>query len=66
MPAIGLSDLSNTFGWVKFYRAARGAGIKPIFGCDVWVTQRQRPQSALAPAAAGTAPRRLPAACANC
>ncbi|MDO9386200.1 MAG: DNA polymerase III subunit alpha [Thiobacillus sp.] len=38
MPALGLSDLSNTFGWVKFYRAARGAGIKPIFGCDVWVT----------------------------
>ena len=46
MPALGLSDLSNTFGWVKFYRAARGAGIKPIFGCDVWVTNaadRNRP-----------------------
>jgi DNA polymerase-3 subunit alpha len=45
MPALG-SDLSNTFGWVKFYRAARGAGIKPIFGCDVWVTNaadRNRP-----------------------
>ena len=38
MPALGVSDLSNTFGWVKFYRAARGAGIKPVFGCDVWVT----------------------------
>ncbi len=38
MPALGLSDLANTFGWVKFYRAARGAGIKPIFGCDVWLT----------------------------
>ncbi|MBN8770231.1 MAG: DNA polymerase III subunit alpha, partial [Thiobacillus sp.] len=46
MPALGLSDLSNTFGWVKFYRAARGAGIKPVFGCDVWVTNavdRNRP-----------------------
>ena len=32
MPALGLSVLSNTFGWVKFYRAARGAGIKPVFG----------------------------------
>jgi DNA polymerase-3 subunit alpha len=50
MPALGLSDLSNTFGWVKFYRAARGAGIKPIFGCDVWVTNaadRNRPSRLL-------------------
>ena len=46
MPALGLSDFSNTFGWVKFYRAARGAGIRPVFGCDVWVTNaadRNRP-----------------------
>jgi DNA polymerase-3 subunit alpha len=50
MPALGLSDLSNTFGWVKFYRAARGAGIKPVFGCDVWVTNaadRNRPSRLL-------------------
>ncbi len=50
MPAIGLSDLSNTFGWVKFYRAARGAGLKPVFGCDVWVTNaadRNRPSRLL-------------------
>jgi DNA polymerase-3 subunit alpha len=50
MPALGLSDLSNTFGWVKFYRAARGAGIKPIFGCDVWISNaadRNRPSRLL-------------------
>ena len=50
MPALGLSDLSNTFGWVKFYRAARSAGIKPVFGCDVWVTNaadRNRPSRLL-------------------
>ena len=50
MPALGLSDLSNTFAWVKFYRAARGAGIKPIFSCDVWVTNtadRNRPSRML-------------------
>ncbi|MHB1214712.1 MAG: DNA polymerase III subunit alpha [Thiobacillus sp.] len=50
MPALGMSDLSNTFGWVKFYRAARGAGIKPIFGCDVWVSNasdRNRPSRLL-------------------
>ncbi|MDO9010122.1 MAG: PHP domain-containing protein, partial [Thiobacillus sp.] len=50
MPALGLSDLSNTFGWVKFYRAARSAGVKPIFGCDVWISNaadRNRPSRLL-------------------
>ena len=37
MPALGLTDLANLFGMVKFYSAARSAGIKPIIGCDVWV-----------------------------
>jgi DNA polymerase-3 subunit alpha len=23
---------------VKFYKAARAAGVKPIIGCDVWLT----------------------------
>jgi len=36
-PALGLTDLANLFGMVKFYTAARGAGIKPIIGCDVWI-----------------------------
>ncbi len=38
MPALALTDLSNVFGLVKFYKAARAAGIKPILGCDVFVT----------------------------
>ena len=38
MPALALTDLSNVFGMVKFYTAARKAGIKPIVGCDVWIT----------------------------
>ena len=37
MPALGLSDLMNVFGIVKFYKACRQAGIKPIVSCDVWV-----------------------------
>src|ERR1044071_5396286 len=40
MPALALTDLSNAFGLVKFYRAARESGVKPIFGCDVWVSHR--------------------------
>jgi DNA polymerase-3 subunit alpha len=38
MPALALTDLSNVFGLVKFYKEARGAGIKPVVGCDVFVT----------------------------
>ncbi|MBI4808394.1 MAG: DNA polymerase III subunit alpha [Nitrosomonadales bacterium] len=38
MPALALTDLSNVFGLVKFYKDTRGAGIKPVVGCDVFVT----------------------------
>ena len=37
MPALALTDLGNLFGLVKFYSAARAAGVKPIAGCDVWL-----------------------------
>ena len=42
MPALALTDLANLFGMVKFYQAARSKGLKPIIGCDVWVTQNER------------------------
>src|SRR4029434_6249297 len=38
MPALALGEHAHVFGLVKFYRAARGAGVKPILGCDVWLT----------------------------
>jgi DNA polymerase-3 subunit alpha len=38
MPALALTDLSNAFGLVKFYKASRAAGVKPLIGCDVLVT----------------------------
>lgn len=37
MPALALTDLSNLFGAIKFYKAARSKGIKPILGCDIWL-----------------------------
>ncbi len=43
MPALGLTDLNNVFAWVKYYRAARDKGIKPIFGVDAWVANAQDP-----------------------
>jgi len=37
MPALALTDMSNIFGAVKFYKAAIEKGIKPIIGCDIWI-----------------------------
>jgi DNA polymerase-3 subunit alpha len=37
MPALALTDQSNLFALVKFYRAAEANGIKPIAGADLWI-----------------------------
>jgi len=50
MPALALTDLSNVFGLVKFYQSARGKGLKPIVGCDVFISNdadRDRPHRLL-------------------
>jgi DNA polymerase-3 subunit alpha len=44
--ALAITDLANLFGWIKFYKAARAAGVKPICGADCWLTNdadRDRP-----------------------
>ena len=38
MPALALTDEANLFGLVKFYKAAQGAGLKPIIGSDLWLS----------------------------
>src|SRR5215212_8172743 len=47
--ALAITDLSNLFGAIKFYSAARKAGVKPVIGADVW----------LEPAAGEKSPSRL-------
>jgi DNA polymerase-3 subunit alpha len=34
-PALAITDLNNLFGTVKFYRACRAAGVKPLIGVDL-------------------------------
>ena len=34
-PALGITDLNNLFGAIKFYKAARGAGLKPLIGTEM-------------------------------
>ena len=46
MPAMALTDLGNLFGLVKFYTGARGKGVKPIAGADVWVSNPEVPEEA--------------------
>ena len=46
MPAVGLTDLNNLFGLIKFYKFARKNGIKPLVGADVLVKypEQEMPQ----------------------
>ncbi|MDJ0740891.1 MAG: DNA polymerase III subunit alpha [Gammaproteobacteria bacterium] len=37
MPAVALTDQSNMFALVRFYKAAIAAGVKPIAGVDAWL-----------------------------
>ena len=36
-PALAITDLSNLFGAIKFYKEMRGKGVKPILGAEVFV-----------------------------
>ncbi|MBP8271018.1 MAG: PHP domain-containing protein, partial [Sphaerotilus sp.] len=36
-PAMAITDLSNLFGAIKFYNAARKKGVQPLLGADVWL-----------------------------
>ena len=36
-PALAITDLSNLFGAIKFYKAARSKGVQPILGADIFL-----------------------------
>ena len=42
MPAVAITDHGNLFGAIKFYTAAREAGIKPIIGCETYLAAGNR------------------------
>jgi len=39
MPAVAMTDHGNLFGAVKFYNAARHAGVHPVIGCEMYVAR---------------------------
>lgn len=53
--AAAVGDLANLFGAVKFYKAARKKGVKPLIGADCWL----EPEGAALPGAQQAAPARV-------
>ncbi len=42
MAAVALTDESNLFGVIKFYKAAIKQGVKPIIGADIWIEGEEK------------------------
>lgn len=42
MDSIAITDHGVMYGVIDFYRAAKEVGIKPILGCEIYVTQGSR------------------------
>ena len=39
LPAVAITDTSNLFALVKFYKAAESSGLKPVCGADLFIAQ---------------------------
>ncbi|MGN0016736.1 MAG: DNA polymerase III subunit alpha [Candidatus Avelusimicrobium sp.] len=39
IPAMAITDHGNMYGALDFYESARAAGIKPIVGCEFYITE---------------------------
>lgn len=42
MPAVAITDHGNMFGVIDFYQAMKRAGVKPIIGCEAYITPNDR------------------------
>jgi DNA polymerase-3 subunit alpha len=45
MEAVALTDHGNLFGAYEFYKKAKETGIKPIIGCEIYVTPKINPDN---------------------
>ena len=41
LQAVAITDLNNIFGFIKFYKAAMDAKIKPIIGAEVFIENKE-------------------------
>jgi DNA polymerase-3 subunit alpha len=44
MPALALTDTSNMYGAVTFYKACKGKGIRPVLGAELHIDHPAEPQ----------------------
>ena len=42
MPACAMTDHGNMFGAISFYNAMKSHGVKPIIGCETYITRGSR------------------------
>ncbi|MBA3849756.1 MAG: DNA polymerase III subunit alpha, partial [Opitutus sp.] len=42
MTALALTDHGNMYGAIEFFNAAKGAGIKPLIGCEIYLVENSR------------------------
>ncbi|MEX2007620.1 MAG: PHP domain-containing protein, partial [Candidatus Levyibacteriota bacterium] len=40
MKALAITDHGNLYGTIVFFKACKEAGIKPIIGCEIYVSKR--------------------------
>lgn len=45
MPAVSLTDHGSMAGAVQLFKAAKGTGVKPVIGCEVYVADDRRAQA---------------------
>src|SRR5690242_17931304 len=46
MPACAMTDHGNIFGAISFYNAMKYRGVKPIIGCETYITKGSRKEKA--------------------
>src|SRR5262249_48080369 len=44
MPAVTLTDHGSMAGAIQLFKAAKGTGVKPVIGCEVYVADNRRAQ----------------------
>jgi DNA polymerase-3 subunit alpha len=37
MPAVAMTDHGNLYGAIEFYQSCKKAGVKPLFGCEIYL-----------------------------
>lgn len=48
-PAVAITDHGNLYGLIEFYQKAKSADIKPILGCEAYITKGNRTERKTGP-----------------